>query len=191
MQVKDIMRARQREWRQKKKKSVKRASRCWVEITHNEQLEPGGLCHLSTPMHYSQASICMSSKTSLPIFLLLSNTYTRRKWTHTRARAHARTHTRRETCMVTRAHNSFDSRKLPSHSIWFVISFSALIISQYLGHGPLIVSRVLRSALLSHPDGWVLRPQSWAPGEKAAKDLELLTDRRDTDRSWAQDLSRN
>lgn len=38
--------------------------------------------------------------------------------------------------------------KLPSHSIWFVISFSALIISQYLGHSPLIISRVLCLVLL-------------------------------------------
>lgn len=91
-----------------------------------------------------------------------------RACTHMCKRTHTHTHTkkRRRRDMYSHAHNSFNSSKLPSHSIWFVISFSALIISQYLGHSPLIVSRVLRSVLLSHPDGWALRPQSEAPGEK-------------------------
>lgn len=97
--------------------------------------------------------------------------------TLTRARANTHIHTckqkrtyvhthKRKKKMYSHADNSFNSRKLSSHSIWFVISFSALIISQYLGHSPLIVSRVLRSVLLSHPDGWALRPQSEAPGDK-------------------------
>lgn len=84
--------------------------------------------------------------------------------THVQAAVHVRAHTKKE--MYSRARRSVASNKLPSHSIWFVISFSALIISQYLGHSPLIVSRVLRSVLLSHPDGWVRRPQSEAPRER-------------------------
>lgn len=80
---------------------------------------------------------------------------------------YTQTHTQKKIIHIqSHTHNSFHSSKLPSHSIWFVISFSALIISQYLGHSPLMVSRVLCSALLSRPDGWALRPQSEAPGER-------------------------
>lgn len=73
LQVKDIMRTRQSKWRCKKCKKERAVAR--VKISHNEQLEPWALCHLSTAMYHSQTSICMSSKTSLPIFLQLSNTY--------------------------------------------------------------------------------------------------------------------
>ena len=100
LRVKDIMRATQREWSRKKCK--KGESSCWVEISHNEQLEPVALCHLSTAMHHSQPSICMSSKTSLPIFLLLSNTYTGvSKHACTCMCAHTHTQRKEETCTVT------------------------------------------------------------------------------------------
>lgn len=119
----------------------------------------------------------MSCKTSLPIFLLLSNTYTgaskhTRKGTHMCKRPCAYVHTKKETYSHTR--HSVHSNKLPSHSIWFVISFSALIISQYLGHSPLIVSRVLRSALLSHPDGLGTQTSIRSATREGEENFELL-----------------
>lgn len=50
--------------RMKLEKVCKRESGCWVEISHNEQLEHRALCHPSTAMYHSQASICVSSKIS-------------------------------------------------------------------------------------------------------------------------------
>lgn len=126
----------------------------------------------------------MSCKTSLPIFLLLSNTYTgtskhTRKGTHMCKRPCAYVHTKKETYSHTR--HSVHSNKLPSHSIWFVISFSALIISQYLGHSPLIVSRVLRSALLSHPDGLGTQTSIRSATREGEENFELLMSSNGTD----------
>lgn len=113
-------------------------------------------------MHHSQASICMSSRTSLPIFLLPSSPTLTQAW-----ETHIHTHTHQDEDMYSQTHLILANSHHTPSGLWS--HSGALIISQYLGRGPVIISRVLSSALLSHPDGWVLRPQSGATTAKEKK----------------------
>lgn len=110
LQRKDIMRTRQSKWRQKKWESSS-----WVEISHNEHWELWDLCHLSTAMHHSQASICTSSKTSLPIFL---PTLTYNKQTRMYKSAHTYTQKERDAPSLTHQHTTLANSHHTPSGLW-------------------------------------------------------------------------
>lgn len=115
----------EKNWNQNK--CEKWESGCWVELS-NEQLERWALCHPSTATYHSQASICVPTTTPRPIFF--SSITLTQAWTNTQG-----------LCVQMHVSRSVDTHKacaathqVLSHSIWFVISLGALIISRYLGH---------------------------------------------------------